>query len=127
MANQAGIRVVVVDKDPEVRASLAFSLASATDTLTIVGEAGSVTEALPLIATVRPQVVLMDMGLPERDGLAGTRQLRQRFPQLRVVVLTSSHSERYRQLALGAGAAACVSKYSPRQYLASLIRALATR
>jgi DNA-binding NarL/FixJ family response regulator len=66
------------------------------------------------------------MGAPERDGIAGTRQICQRFPQVRVIVLTSSHDERNEQRALAAGAAACVSKYSPRHYLASLIRLVCT-
>jgi DNA-binding NarL/FixJ family response regulator len=124
MNHQAGIRVVVVDNQPDLRASLGFSLASATDTITIVGEAGSVSEAMPLIAAVQPHVVVMDMGVPERDGIAGTRQLRQHFPQVRVVVVTSVRDEHSMQQALGAGAAACLSKYSPRQYLASVIRSV---
>jgi DNA-binding NarL/FixJ family response regulator len=70
----ASVRVVLVDDDPLVRAGLRMILGG-TPTLTIVGEAGDGIEAVDVVTRLRPDVVLMDIRMPRRDGLEATRLL----------------------------------------------------
>jgi DNA-binding NarL/FixJ family response regulator len=123
MAKQAKIRVFVIDDHDAVRVSLRYFLLS-TDDMCLVGEAGSVAQALPLIATLRPDVVVMDPMMPGEDGLSGTRQLCRYFPQVRVMVLTAGVEDVSEQQARDAGAAGYVSKDATSGDLAAAIRAV---
>jgi DNA-binding NarL/FixJ family response regulator len=122
MAKQSKIRVFVVDDHTAVRASLRYFL-SYNDGIAVVGEAGGVAEALPLIEASQPDVVLMDLLMPEIDGITGTTQVRQRFPRVRVLVLTVIvDSARERQLR-DAGAVGYVTKHTAGADIVSAIRA----
>ena len=88
MNEQSPIRVLVVDDHAVVRGGLgAFLLAF--DDLEQVGEAANGRDALRVCAAARPDVVLMDMMMPEMDGAEATRLLREQHPQVQVIVLTS--------------------------------------
>ena len=84
------IRVLVVDDYLVVRRGLA-ALLQAFDDIVLVGEAQNGAEALELCATARPDVVLMDLLMPEGDGVGATRAIHERYPNIQVLVLTSSN------------------------------------
>ena len=81
--------------------------------LEVVGEAVSAEEALTLLQTLKPHLLLVDLSLPGMSGLELIRQLQQERPELRYVVVSGHAGERYRQAALAAGARAFVSKDEP--------------
>jgi two-component system, NarL family, response regulator LiaR len=97
------IRLLIVDDHPVVRSGLSAFLI-AFDDLELVGEAGGGAEALRLCGQVRPDVVLMDLVMPEMDGVAATRAIRQAYPEIQVIALTSFKEEDLVQRALQAGA-----------------------
>src|SRR5512140_1376246 len=82
------IRVMLVDDHTMVRRGLATFL-KAFDDLQLAGEAERGEAAIQLCAEVLPDVILMDMAMPDMDGAAATRAIRQRFPRVQVIALTS--------------------------------------
>lgn len=103
MSRSPPIRVMVADDHPVVRDGIRFSLL-AFDDIELVGEASSGQEALRLCREVQPDVVLMDLKMPDMDGLATTHAIRERHPQVQVVALTGFHERDLVQEALQAGA-----------------------
>jgi NarL family two-component system response regulator LiaR len=97
------IRVIIVDDHAMVRAGLATFL-EVSDDLELVGEANSGEEALSLCEKQHPDVVLMDLVMPEMSGVETTRIIRERWPQTQVIVLTSFQEGDMVQDALQAGA-----------------------
>jgi DNA-binding NarL/FixJ family response regulator len=118
------IRVVLVDDHPVVRVGLRGMLAVADD-LTVVGEAGSGDEALTLVATVRPDVVLMDLRMPGIDGVTATARIVERFADVRVLVLTTYDTDTDILRAIEAGATGYLLKDTPIGTLVDAIRAAA--
>lgn len=114
------IRVLVVDDHVIVRNGLAQLLAT-TDEFELVGTAGDGREAVDLVGSLRPDVVLMDLSMPEMDGVEATHAITRRFPDTKIVIL-SSFSEHQRVLsALDAGAEGYVLKHAdPEQILAAI-------
>ncbi len=118
------IRVMIVDDHAVVRSGLgAFLLAF--DDLELVGEASGGAEALRLCGQQRPDVVLMDLVMPEVDGAAATRAIRQAYPQTQVIALTSFKEDELVQGALKAGAIGYLLKNVTADQLAEAIRAAA--
>ncbi|HEX2108099.1 MAG TPA: response regulator transcription factor [Rubrobacteraceae bacterium] len=107
-------RLVIVDDHELTRASLRNMLDDEPD-IEVVGEAANGREALLLCSRLRPDSVLMDVRMPEMDGLAATREIKQRYPQIRVVILTMHENPDYLFEALKAGAAGYVLKDSPQE------------
>lgn len=97
------IRVMLVDDHTMVRRGLATFL-KAYDDLELAGEAENGEAAIQICAEVRPDVILMDMVLPVMDGAAATRAIRQQFPQVQVIALTSFKEGDVVKNALEAGA-----------------------
>jgi DNA-binding NarL/FixJ family response regulator len=119
------IRVLIADDHPLARAGLQQLLGSVED-IAVVGAAAGGEEALRLAVEREPDVILMDLEMPEKDGVEATRELRTRRPAAAVVVLTS-FSDRERILAaLDAGAIGYLLKDADPDELAGAIRA-ATR
>ncbi len=116
------IRVLVVDDHAVVRRGLATFLLASSDLL-LAGEAGSGAEAVQLCGEVQPDVVLMDLVMPDMDGATATQQIRQRCPDVHVLVLTSFHDEDLVQRALQAGAIGYLLKNVSADQLADAIRA----
>ncbi len=116
------IRVMLVDDHAMVRRGLSAFL-SAIDDLVLVGEASSGKEAVHLCEQVGPDVVLMDLVMPEMDGAAATRAIRQRYPRVQVVALTSFREKELVQGALEAGAISYLLKSVSSEELADAIRA----
>ena len=122
VSEQPPIRVLVVDDHAVVRGGLGAFL-RAFDDLEPVGEAASGPDALRVCADARPDVVLMDLLLPEMDGAEATRLLRERFPRVQVVALTSFSEEDLVRRALQAGAIGYLLKTASAAELAAAIRA----
>lgn len=114
-------RVVIVDDQDFVRDGIKVML-SAERSLRIVGEAADGQEALELCGRVRPNLVLMDVRMPQMDGLLATRKIKQRFPEVSVLILTMHENQDYLLEAIKAGAAGYVLKDAPRHELVTAIR-----
>lgn len=116
------IRVMLVDDHTMVRRGLATFL-KIFDDLQLVGEADSGEAAILLCAQARPDVILMDMMLPAMDGAACTRLIRQQFPQVQVIALTSFKTGELVRNALEAGAIGYLLKDVSAEELVRAIRA----
>jgi DNA-binding NarL/FixJ family response regulator len=119
------IRVLLVDDDPLVRAGLSFMLGGAPD-IEIVGQAGDGSEVPALVAGTRPDVVLMDIRMPDVDGLAATEALRARPDAPEVIVLTTFHADEQVLRALRAGAAGFVLKDTAPAEIVEAVRRVAS-
>lgn len=115
------IRVVVVDGHTLTRFGLT-TLAAAHPDLEVVAEAGTAAEATNLIASLAPDVVTVAVGLPDADGLRLARELRDRYPSLGIVVLTSQGEDDVLFRALETGASAFVGKTAPVEEILCAIR-----
>src|SRR5262249_9021463 len=104
--NNPGPRVLVVDDDPAIRRVLKITLR--TNGYTVFEAAGAVA-ALAAVETVRPDVIILDLGLPDGDGVAVTRQLR-RHSQIPILVLSVKDGEEDKIAALETGADDYVTK-----------------
>jgi len=122
MTSESPIRVVVVDDHDMVRRGLAMFLKAKTD-LELVGEASDGEEALRVCEQAQPDVVLMDMVMPRMDGREATRAIRQRWPRMQVIALTSFKDRELVQGALQAGAIGYLLKNVSTDELAEAIRA----
>ena len=120
--SSAPIRVLVVDDHTMVRRGLATFL-KVFDNLNLAGEAASGQEAIQLCASLQPDVVLMDMVMPDMDGATATRLIRKQWPQIQVLALTSFKEEILVQSALQAGAIGYLLKDVTADELAQAIHA----
>ena len=118
------IRVLLVDDHAVVRSGLSAFL-TIYDDLELAGEARDGAEAVRLCKQVHPDVVLMDLVMPELDGATATRQIRQACPHTQVIVLTSFREDELVQGALQAGAIGYLLKNVAADELARAIRAAA--
>ena len=115
------IRVLLVDDQSVVRRALRVRFHLEPD-LEVVGEASTGSEALTLAQTLRPDVVLMDIQMPEMDGIEATAALRRVVPQSAVVILSIHDDTQTRGRAQAAGAVAFVEKRGETETLLSAIR-----
>jgi len=122
MNEQSPIRILLVDDHDMVRRGLAVFLL-AYDDLVLVGEAADGVEALEKCAELQPDVILMDLMMPEMDGVTAIRLIRERFQATQVIALTSFTEEKLIETALQAGAIGYLFKNVSVDELASAIRA----
>ncbi len=115
------IGVLIVDDHAVVREGLR-SFLELQEGIAVVGEAGDGAEAVALAERIRPDVVLMDLVMPKVDGVEAMRQLRERVPAARVIVLTSFLDDDRLLPAIRAGAAGYLLKNAQPQELARAIR-----
>ncbi len=115
------IRILLVDDHAVVRSGLSKFLMVNKD-FKLVGEASDGAEALMLVGLHKPDVVLMDLMMPGMDGITATRQIRSKFPQTRVIALTSFSEQNLVQGALQAGAVGYLQKNVTAAELGSAIR-----
>ena len=118
------IRIALVDDHPMFRAGLRAALETGTD-IAVVAEAGGVGEAIDTIARVAPDVVLMDLHLPDGSGVEATRLLTTRH-HVPVLVMTMSEEDEAIVAALGAGARGYLVKSAGRDEILSAVRAVAS-
>ncbi len=117
----ATIRVLIVDDHQVVREGLQHMLKLEED-IQVVGEATNMEEALTQAELLSPDIVLMDIKMPERDGVETTRKLKERQPACKVIMLTLY--EEYLAQAIEAGAEGYLLKDIKREELVSAIRAV---
>ncbi len=115
------IRIVIADDQAMVRAGFRSLLEGEPD-LEVVGEAGDGNEAVAAVTRLRPDVVLMDVRMPDLDGLGATRQLRAAGLETKVLVLTTFDLDEYVFEALRAGACGFLLKDAPAEELVAGIR-----
>lgn len=118
------IRVLLIDDSPIIRLGLRSALEDYPD-IVIVGEAGTVADGTAAIAQLKPDVVLLDLHLPDKSGLIACREFMRARPQLKILVLTSSSNERHVQEALSAGARGYLLKDNDGAALANGLRTVA--
>ena len=116
------IRVLIVDDHAVVREGLRAFLQT-QEGIEVAGEAGDGREAVEASARLRPDVILMDLVMPELDGVAAMRVLRERVPDARVIVLTSFLDDDKLLPAIRAGAAGYLLKNAEPKELARAVRA----
>jgi DNA-binding NarL/FixJ family response regulator len=119
------IRVLVVDDDALVRASLRMILSS-SDELEIVGEAADGTQAVAAVRAHQPDVVLMDIRMPEMDGIAATTAVRQLEKPPHVIILTTFQADEQVMSALRAGAGGFLLKDTPPAEIVNAVRLVAS-
>ena len=118
------IRLLLVDDHAVVRSGLRMLHATEGD-VEIVGEAGTAAEALAAAADLMPDVILMDIGLPDKSGIDATSEIKARFPDMAIVALTIHEDEEYFFKMLEAGASGYVPKRAAPDELLTAIRAAA--
>jgi DNA-binding NarL/FixJ family response regulator len=116
------IRMLLVDDHPVVREGLRSMLTDGA--IEVVGEAGTATEALRLCTEVAPDVVLLDMALPDLDGVSTLRRIKQVLPDAAVLVLSMHDDTALARAAVQAGAAGYLLKGVARQELLAAVRAV---
>lgn len=118
-------RLLLVDDHAVVRSGLRMLLENEGD-MEIIGEAESATEAVELAISLEPNVILMDIGLPDMSGIDATREIKKRTPDISIVALTIHEDEEYFFKMLEAGASGYVPKRAAPDELLTAIRAAAT-
>ena len=118
------IRLLLVDDHAVVRSGLRMLLATEGD-VEIIGEAGTAAEALAAAADLEPDVILMDIGLPDKSGIDATQEIKARFPDVAIVALTIHEDEEYFFKMLEVGASGYVPKRAAPEELLTAIRAAA--
>ncbi len=119
------IQVMLVDDHNVVRSGLATFL-RAYDDLELVGEAKNGLEAVNLCRIKKPDVILMDLMMPEMDGIAATRAILSANPEIKIIAMTSFEEEKLVQGVLAAGAISYLLKNVTSDELANAIRAAAS-
>lgn len=122
METNKNIRVMIVDDHAVVRGGLTAFLTTYDD-FNLVGEAENGKEALRLIGDLDPDVIVMDLLMPEMDGTSATRLIHQKHPGVQIIALTSFHDDALVQGALQAGAISYLLKNVSAEELARAIRA----
>jgi len=122
MRDAAPIRLLIVDDHPVVRGGLRGIFAG-NQGFEVVGEAGNGVEALAEATRLRPDVVLMDLRMPEMGGVEATRRLRETTPAAQVLVLTTYDTDDDVLPAIEAGATGYLLKDAPREELVRAVRA----
>jgi len=121
MTTTKQIRVMIVDDHAIVRDGLQLVLEQAGD-MTVVGQAVDGEEALRVAREVEPDVVVMDLIMPNKDGVEACSEIMQTLPQTQVLVLTASTADDAIMNALAAGATGYLQKYSGRDDLLTAVR-----
>lgn len=113
-------RLLLVDDHAVVRSGLRMLLSGHSE-MEIVGEASTAEEALLRAGELKPDVILMDIGLPDKTGIEATRLIKARFPDIKIVALTIHEDEEYFFQMLDAGASGYVPKRAAPEELITAI------
>jgi len=115
------IRVLVADDHKLFRQGLISLMRTHDDMVDVVGQAATGSEAVHMADVLRPDVVLMDIYMPDGDGLQATREIKTRFPKIAVVMLTSSESDKHLYEAVQLGASGYLLKSLDAEELFDLL------
>jgi DNA-binding NarL/FixJ family response regulator len=97
------IRVLIADDHKLFRQGLISLMKTRDDLVHVIGEAETGTEAIRLAAHLRPDIILMDIYMPELNGIEATREIRKKYPEIGIVILTSSESDEHLREAVSLG------------------------
>ena len=122
--NGAPIRVLLVDDDDLMRAGLKAVLSS-DERVEVAGEAGNGRDGVEQVRVLRPDLVLMDVRMPDLDGIAATREVLAASPDVKVVILTTFEEDDYIFGALNAGASGFLLKRTAPEKLLEAIQTVA--
>ena len=117
----ASLRVVIADDHRLMLEAIKTALVHEPD-IEIVGEASSGSQVLPLVGQTNPDLVLLDVRMPEMDGLTCLDRLRERYPRVKVVMLSAADDRQLIEAALSRGASAFIIKHIDPRDLASALR-----
>lgn len=117
------IKVLIVDDQVLVRQGL-VTLLSMEEDLEIVGEAADGVEALKQVGFLQPDIVLMDLNMPNKNGMEATEEIKKKYPGTNVLILTTFDEDEKIMRVLGSGATGYLLKDSPSEKLAAAIRAV---
>jgi DNA-binding NarL/FixJ family response regulator len=115
------IRLIIADDHPIVRQGLKEIVAAESD-IVLVGEAGSAQEVIELVRKQRPDVVVLDINLPDRSGLDVLKELKHEIPKLPILVLSVQPEDQFGLRALRAGAAGYMTKETVPEELIKAVR-----
>jgi len=118
------IKILIVDDHPMMREALQTAF-EGEDDLEMIGEAPDAIKALKMLETLKPDVIMMDMLLPEMSGLEAIEKIIESDPQAKILVLSSMEDEERIVAAIQAGALGYFPKTAPRTYLLDAIRKVA--
>jgi len=118
------IRILITDDHPVVRAGLGGMIAGEPD-FEVVGEAGDGKEAVAMTGELKPHVVLMDLRMPEMDGVTAIGHIKAEYPEVQILVLTTYESDADILRAIETGATGYLLKDTPREELFGAIRLVA--
>lgn len=125
MSLSTKIRLALVDDHSLVRDGIK-ALLSVVPNVAVVGEAENGARAMEMVEQCKPDLLLVDINLPDINGLVLTRKIREKHPSLRVLVLSMHDSKEYVSESLRAGASGYVLKNSPSREIVAAIEAIAT-
>jgi len=117
------IKILIADDHPVVREGLSAMLSRERD-IQVVGEAENGTEAIKKAVELQPDIILMDLRMPEVDGVEAMRQIKAKNPAMKFIVLTTYDNDEYIFKGIEAGARAYLLKDAPREELFEAIRAV---
>ena len=115
------LRVLIADDHKLFRQGLAGLMNTREELVRVVGEAETGAEAVKLVERLRPDIVLMDIYMPEGDGLDAARAIRDNFPETKIVILTSSEEDKHLSEAMGIGVSGYLLKNLDREELFELL------
>jgi DNA-binding NarL/FixJ family response regulator len=121
MDHHPPIKILIVDDSKLTRVSLKTTLAMAKNQILLMGEAEEGREAITLAEKLRPDLVLMDVGMPILDGIRATQEIRRKFPEMKVIMLTSHESEEDILESFRSGATSYCLKDTPPDMLLQVI------
>ena len=120
MSTEGRVRVMVVDDHPVMRSGLRDVL-EASGRFEVVGQAGDGEEAVTMAPELNPQVIVMDVIMPNKNGIDACREIMELLPDTRVMMLTASTEEDAVIEAIAAGATGYLQKYSPAEELVGAV------
>ncbi len=115
------IQVLIVDDIPETRENLKKMLAFETD-IEVVGVASTGSEGLAMARELRPDIILMDLNMPDMDGIAATEAISKSIPSSSVIMMSVQHDEKHLRRAMLAGAREFLTKPISSEELSDTIR-----
>ncbi len=124
--NNGKVRVIIADDQTLFREGIKDMLAD-EKTIEVIGEAADGKEALRLVKTLKPNVILLDIKLPHMDGIQAARQIHKECPRTNVLILSSFEDESHVMEAIQAGANGYLSKMLPSYELVNALKAFANK
>jgi DNA-binding NarL/FixJ family response regulator len=121
MKSAKRISVLLADDHMRIREGLKTLLKAESD-IEVVGEASTGRQAVELTRKLRPDVIVMDISMPQTNGLEATRQIRKDFPDTKVIILSTHSDDAYVESAADLGASAYLLKHSSAHFVAEAIR-----